>query len=171
MGTLLMLLGGILYLASFFCGIIVLIDAFKNEIWKGVVYLICGLYALYYLFWGVVAAATHIFVDPNSALPVLGASGAIGGVLGAYFLLFPGNRIEIMGGSGVRLQNAVALCEAAGLGAIHSSMRRPLAREDATVHVLPDALPPYEVREEDVRALISALKKSAEKTAANRPQP
>ncbi len=52
-------------------------------------------YALYYLFWGVVAATTHIFVDPHSALPVLGASGAIGGVLGAYFLLFPGNRIEI----------------------------------------------------------------------------
>jgi hypothetical protein len=50
-------------------------------------------------------------------------------------------------------------------------MRRPLAIEDATAHVLPDALPPYEVREEDVRALTSALKKSAEKTAANRHQP
>lgn len=52
-------------------------------------------YALYYLSWGVIAAATHIFVDPHSQIPVLGASGAIGGVLGAYFLLFPGNKIEI----------------------------------------------------------------------------
>jgi len=52
-------------------------------------------YALYYLFWGVVAAAAHIFVYPHSEVPVLGASGAIGGVLGAYFLLFPGNKIEI----------------------------------------------------------------------------
>jgi membrane associated rhomboid family serine protease len=52
-------------------------------------------YALYYLFWGVMAATTHIFVDPHSQIPVLGASGAIGGALGAYFLLFPGNKIEI----------------------------------------------------------------------------
>lgn len=52
-------------------------------------------YALYYLSWGVAAALTHIFVAPHSQIPVLGASGAIGGVLGAYFLLFPGNRIEI----------------------------------------------------------------------------
>lgn len=52
-------------------------------------------YALYYLFWGVVAAGTHTFVAPHSQIPVLGASGAIGGVLGAYFLLFPGNKIEI----------------------------------------------------------------------------
>lgn len=52
-------------------------------------------YALYYLAWGLVASATHIFVDPGSPIPTLGASGAIGGVLGAYFLLFPGNRIEV----------------------------------------------------------------------------
>jgi membrane associated rhomboid family serine protease len=52
-------------------------------------------YALYYLFWGVVAAAAHIYVDPTSTVPTLGASGAIGGVLGCYFLLFPGNKIEI----------------------------------------------------------------------------
>lgn len=52
-------------------------------------------YALYYIFWGIFAAGSHIFVDPHSMVPVLGASGAIGGVLGCYFLLFPGNRIEI----------------------------------------------------------------------------
>jgi len=52
-------------------------------------------YALYYLAWGVAAAAAQIYVDPHSATETLGASGAIGGVLGAYFLLFPGNKIEI----------------------------------------------------------------------------
>jgi membrane associated rhomboid family serine protease len=52
-------------------------------------------YALYYVFWGIFAAGTHILVNPHSSVPVLGASGAIGGVLGAYFLLFPGNKIEI----------------------------------------------------------------------------
>ena len=53
-------------------------------------------YALYYLFWGVVAAAAHTFVNPGSTIPTLGASGAIGGVLGTYFLLFPGNKITVV---------------------------------------------------------------------------
>lgn len=53
-------------------------------------------FALYYLFWGIVAAAAHVFVDPGSNVPTLGASGAIGGVLGAYFLLYPGSRVAIM---------------------------------------------------------------------------
>lgn len=52
-------------------------------------------FMLYYLFWGLVAAAAHIFVDPNSIIPVLGASGAIGGVLGCYFLLYPAHKVEI----------------------------------------------------------------------------
>lgn len=55
-----------------------------------------GRFALYYLAWGVLAAATHIFVDPGSTIPTLGASGAIGGVLGCYFLLYPGSKIELM---------------------------------------------------------------------------
>ncbi|MCW5937324.1 MAG: rhomboid family intramembrane serine protease [Fimbriimonadaceae bacterium] len=53
-------------------------------------------YALYYLFWGVVAFLSQILVDPSSSIPVLGASGAIGGVLGAYFLLFPGSRMKVV---------------------------------------------------------------------------
>lgn len=53
-------------------------------------------FALYYLFWGILAAGAHIFVDPASMTPVLGASGAIGGVLGAYFLLFPGSRVSVV---------------------------------------------------------------------------
>lgn len=53
-------------------------------------------YALYYVFWGIVAAAAHIFVNPESSIPTLGASGAIGGVLGCYFLLFPGNKIMVI---------------------------------------------------------------------------
>jgi membrane associated rhomboid family serine protease len=52
-------------------------------------------FAIYYLFWGIVAASAHIFVHPGSPIPTLGASGAIGGVLGCYFLLFPGNRVQV----------------------------------------------------------------------------
>jgi len=52
-------------------------------------------FALYYFAWGIAAAAAQIYVDPASTVPMLGASGAIGGVLGAYLLLFPGNKIQI----------------------------------------------------------------------------
>lgn len=50
-------------------------------------------YLLFYLACGVLAAVTQIAVGPNSLIPTLGASGAIAGVLGAYFLLYPDARV------------------------------------------------------------------------------
>jgi len=52
--------------------------------------------ALYYMAWGLAAAAAQVYIDPTSSVPTLGASGAIGGVLGSYFLLFPANKIQIV---------------------------------------------------------------------------
>lgn len=46
-------------------------------------------YAAFYLLCGLVAGAAQIAMDPNSVIPMLGASGAISGVLGGYLLLFP----------------------------------------------------------------------------------
>jgi len=46
-------------------------------------------FLLFYLICGLGAAALQIAVEPGSALPMLGASGAISGVLGAYLILFP----------------------------------------------------------------------------------
>jgi membrane associated rhomboid family serine protease len=43
----------------------------------------------FYLLTGVVAAASHVLVDPASPVPTVGASGAISGVMGAYLLLYP----------------------------------------------------------------------------------
>lgn len=52
-------------------------------------------FALYYFGWGLAAAAAQVWVDPYATVPTLGASGAIGGALGAYFLLFPASKIEL----------------------------------------------------------------------------
>jgi membrane associated rhomboid family serine protease len=50
-------------------------------------------YPLFYLASGFAAAFAHIVVQPNSTVPVVGASGAIAGVMGAYLVLFPNVRI------------------------------------------------------------------------------
>ena len=50
-------------------------------------------FLLLYLASGMMAAVSQILVEPRSALPMIGASGAIAGVLGAYLLMFPGSRI------------------------------------------------------------------------------
>ena len=48
----------------------------------------------FYLVSGIAATAAQIAVDPDSIIPTLGASGAISGVLGAYMVLFPTNRVN-----------------------------------------------------------------------------
>ncbi len=50
-------------------------------------------YLIFYLACGVAASLTHFLVNPSSSVPTVGASGAIAGILGAYFLLFPGARV------------------------------------------------------------------------------
>jgi membrane associated rhomboid family serine protease len=50
-------------------------------------------YLLFYLFCGVLATLAHAVSAPSSAIPALGASGAIAGVLGGYLLLFPHARV------------------------------------------------------------------------------
>lgn len=50
-------------------------------------------FLIFYFLAGALAALTQIFSDPSSPLPMVGASGAVSGILGAYLLLFPGARI------------------------------------------------------------------------------
>ncbi len=52
-------------------------------------------YLLFYLLSGVAASLTHILFNANSHVPSIGASGAIAGVLGAYFALYPRARVLI----------------------------------------------------------------------------
>ena len=50
-------------------------------------------YVLFYLFCGGAAAAFQIAMSPASQVPVIGASGAIAGITGAYFVFFPGAHV------------------------------------------------------------------------------
>ena len=52
-----------------------------------------GRFVVFYLLCGIAAAFGQIAVDPGSTLPTIGASGAIAGVMGAYFGLYPRSRV------------------------------------------------------------------------------
>ena len=53
-------------------------------------------YLAFYLISGLVASLAQVWSDPTSILPSLGASGAIAGVLAAYVVLFPTNRVRVL---------------------------------------------------------------------------
>jgi len=53
-------------------------------------------YLLFYLAAGIVATATQVALDPSSPVPMIGASGAIAGVMGAYLVLYPRVRIKTL---------------------------------------------------------------------------
>ncbi|MGI6632159.1 MAG: rhomboid family intramembrane serine protease [Bacillota bacterium] len=52
-----------------------------------------GRYLAFYLTSGIIASLAHVFSSPSSTVPTVGASGAIAGVLGAYFVMFPRARV------------------------------------------------------------------------------
>jgi membrane associated rhomboid family serine protease len=51
---------------------------------------------IFYVVGGVAASALHIFFNTDSFIPTVGASGAIGAVLGAYFLFYPFHRVRTL---------------------------------------------------------------------------
>jgi len=53
-------------------------------------------YLAFYLASGIGAALTQIFIDPQSQIPMVGASGAISGILAAYLLYFPNVRVTAL---------------------------------------------------------------------------
>jgi membrane associated rhomboid family serine protease len=52
-----------------------------------------GRFIVFYLLCGAAAALGQVAIDPSSTLPTIGASGAIAGVMGAYFILYPHSRV------------------------------------------------------------------------------
>ncbi len=51
-------------------------------------------FLVFYLLAGIVGSLAQVFADPTGVIPNLGASGAIAGVMGAYLVLFPRNRVN-----------------------------------------------------------------------------
>jgi membrane associated rhomboid family serine protease len=52
-----------------------------------------GRFIVFYLLCGIAAALGQVVMNPTSMLPTIGASGAIAGVMGAYFILYPQSRV------------------------------------------------------------------------------
>ncbi len=55
-----------------------------------------GRFVLFYLLCGLAAATAQVLSNPDSAIPMVGASGAIGGVMGAYAIQFPKVRVQTL---------------------------------------------------------------------------
>ncbi|NQT25219.1 rhomboid family intramembrane serine protease [candidate division KSB1 bacterium] len=53
-------------------------------------------FPVFYLTCGLVAAMTHVVLDPGSHIPMIGASGAVSGILGAYFIRFPKAKVHML---------------------------------------------------------------------------
>src|SRR5437764_12423657 len=53
-------------------------------------------FLVFYLICGLAAAGTHVMIQPDSPVPTVGASGAISGVLGAYLVLYPRVRVNML---------------------------------------------------------------------------
>jgi membrane associated rhomboid family serine protease len=53
-------------------------------------------FAIFYILSGLLAAAAQVFSQPDSMIPMVGASGAIGGVMGAYIMLFPRVKVHML---------------------------------------------------------------------------
>jgi membrane associated rhomboid family serine protease len=53
-------------------------------------------FVFFYLLCGVIAALSQLLLDPDSTVPMVGASGAIAGVMGAYLVLYPHSRVLML---------------------------------------------------------------------------
>lgn len=84
--TSLFLHGGVVHLA----GNLLYLWIFGNNVEEAMGH---GRYLVFYLLCGLLATGGHVLADPASPVPVIGASGSISGVLGAYLLLYPRARV------------------------------------------------------------------------------
>jgi membrane associated rhomboid family serine protease len=84
--TFMFLHGGVLHLLGNMWSLFIFGDNVEDRIGH-------GRYLLFFLLCGWASGLSHVFLNFNSQVPTIGASGAIAGVMGAYFILFPNARI------------------------------------------------------------------------------
>jgi len=80
--------GGLLHLAGNMLYLWIFGDNIEDRMGR-------GRFIVFYLICGVVAALAQALPDPRSTIPMIGASGAISGVLGAYLLLYPHAKVLV----------------------------------------------------------------------------
>jgi membrane associated rhomboid family serine protease len=68
-----------------------------------------GMFTVFYFVCGLAATFAQMAVNMNSSVPNLGASGAIAGVLGAYIVMFPGQRVRVLMGRYVTTMSALVV--------------------------------------------------------------
>jgi membrane associated rhomboid family serine protease len=88
-------------------------------------------YLFFYLAGGLSAALAHIAFDTGSAVPMIGASGAISAVMGAYLLLFPTGSVRVLVFVGIPLLFAVPALLVLGLWFVMQLMSGVAALEGA----------------------------------------
>ena len=71
-------------------------------------------FLIFYLLAGVGAAMTQVLIDTQSQVPMVGASGAIGGVLGAYLINHPNARVLVLIPFGFFYGNSLSIIQKRG---------------------------------------------------------
>ena len=81
--------GGFMHLAGNMLYLWIFADNIEDDLGK-------KNFFIFYILCGVGAAMAQVFADVNSQVPMIGASGAIGGVLGAYLINYPNSRVLVL---------------------------------------------------------------------------
>jgi len=81
--------GGLLHLGGNLLYLWIFSDNIESELGHGT-------FLLFYLLCGIGASVTQVVINMDSMVPIIGASGAISGVLGAYYLRFPRARVAVI---------------------------------------------------------------------------
>ncbi len=81
--------GGFMHLAGNMLFLFIFGDNIEDEMGHGP-------FLIFYLASGVLAGLAHVATEPTSTIPLVGASGAIAGVMGAYLLMYPRAKVDIL---------------------------------------------------------------------------
>ena len=94
-----------------------------------------GRFILFYLLCGLAASLAQVLFMPDAIVPSLGASGAIAGVLGAYLVKYPKNRVRVLFGRGITSMPAIMVLGLWILLQIFSQVNTPAAEATGVAYM------------------------------------